>query len=238
MPAELVDNCPRCSASNVTFDALADAYVGTPRIEWMSRYEVFCVCRRCKRATTFVLELARYEMREVLRTSSPSSVGTGTGTLDRFMDVLGYINLSDVASVKPPEHLPDQIKAAFEEGAKCLAVQCFNASATMFRMCVDLATRPLLPPEGAPGGPNSKQRRDLGLRLPWLFENGRLDSALHELASCIKEDGNDGAHAGTLKREDAEDVLDFTTALLTRLYTEPKQLEMARARRDERRAPK
>jgi hypothetical protein len=55
---------------------------------------------------------------------------------------------------------------------------------------------------------NSKQRRDLGLRLPWLFDNGLLPADLRELAHCIKEEGNDGAHAGTLAKEDAEDLLD------------------------------
>jgi hypothetical protein len=58
---------------------------------------------------------------------------------------------------------------------------------------------------------------------------------LRELASCVREDGNDGAHAGTLSKEDAEDLLDFTCALLERLITEPKRLELAEARRNERR---
>jgi hypothetical protein len=52
---------------------------------------------------------------------------------------------------------------------------------------------------------------------------------------CIKEDGNDGAHEGTLKKEDAEDILDFTVALLSRLYTEPERLRLAKLRRDKRR---
>ena len=35
--------------------------------------------------------------------------------------------------------------------------------------------------------------------------------------------------------EDAEDILDFTFELLERLYTEPHRLELASARRAERR---
>ena len=86
--------------------------------------------------------------------------------------------------------------------------------------------------------PNAKQRRDLGLRLPWLFDNKILASELRELAACIKEDGNDGAHAGTLTKTDADDLLDFTIALLERLVTEPKRLELAKERRDARRTAK
>jgi hypothetical protein len=68
-----------------------------------------------------------------------------------------------------------------------------------------------------------------------LFENRLLPSDLRELAHCIKEEGNDGAHAGTLTKEDAEDLLDFTVALLERLVTEPKKLKLAEERRQDRR---
>jgi hypothetical protein len=107
----------------------------------------------------------------------------------------------------------------------------------MFRLCVDLVTRPLLPDPSntAVAQPSSKQRRDLGLRLPWLFDNRLLDVSLKELAKCIREDGNDGAHAGNLSREDTEDIMDFTTTLLERLVTEPKRLAQAEVRRNARR---
>ena len=71
-----------------------------------------------------------------------------------------------------------------------------------------------------------------------MFENDFLPSTLHELAKCIREDANDGAHVGNLKREDSEDLLDFTIALLERLITEPKKLELAEERRNARRVPK
>ena len=109
----------------------------------------------------------------------------------------------------------------------------------MFRLCVDLATRPLLPDPkdaGATLQPNSKTRRDLGLRLRWLFDNGLLPTGLSQLAKCIREDANDGAHVGSLTKADAEDLLDFTIALLERLFTEPKRLELAEARRMARRS--
>jgi hypothetical protein len=61
---------------------------------------------------------------------------------------------------------------------------------------------------------------------------------LRELAKCIREDANDGAHVGNLSKEDAEDLLDFTTTLLERLFTEPRRLELANERRQQRRTPK
>ncbi len=153
------------------------------------------------------------------------------------MNVESYISLKDVGTQKPPEYLPNNIDAAFREGAACVAISCFNAAGTMFRLCADLATRAMLP-EGEVEGLNAKVRRDLGLRLPWLFDNGVLPQSLRDLSSCIKEDGNDGAHQGTLSREDAGDILDFAYVLLERIYTEPKRIALAGERRTARRREK
>jgi Domain of unknown function (DUF4145) len=106
----------------------------------------------------------------------------------------------------------------------------------MFRTCVDLATRPMLPEEDV-SGLNKKTRRDLGLRLPWLFDNGKLATDLRDLSTAIREDANDGAHQGILTKEDAEDLMDFTTALLERIFTEPERLRIAKERRQKRRQP-
>ncbi|QWZ78804.1 DUF4145 domain-containing protein [Aeromonas sp. FDAARGOS 1419] len=133
----------------------------------------------------------------------------------------------------PPEFLPDEIRTNFDEGAQCYSIGCFNAAATMFRLCLDKATKSFLPAD--PTTPPAKTRRSLGLRMNWLFENGHLPVALKELAECIKDDGNDGAHDGILSKADVDDLIDFTIALLERLYTEPKKLELAKQRRIERR---
>ena len=61
---------------------------------------------------------------------------------------------------------------------------------------------------------------------------------LFQLSQCVRDDGNDGAHAGTLGNEDAEDLLDFTTALLERLVSEPEKIKRAEQRRTERRRPR
>jgi len=157
------------------------------------------------------------------------------GSINDLAKVEGYISLRDKVAHAPPEHVPPNIQALFREGATCLAVECWNAAGTMFRMCVDLATREMLP-AGEAAGLNAKTRRDLGLRLPWLFEHGHLPADLRDLSTCIREDGNDGAHAGTLTKEDAEDLLDFTRELLERLHTEPAKLRLVEERRKARRA--
>jgi hypothetical protein len=226
----LVTNCPRCGSRKITFDLTQDNFLGT-QYGWQYVYEAFCVCRHCKKATIFILE------QKTSRTEDAFKAGLASikGAINDYMTVEGFINLKDTEKVQPPEYLPENVKSAFKEGATCLAVGCHNAAGTMFRLCLDLATRSKLPAEDSLGL-NAKVRRDLGLRLPWLFDNGHLPADLRELSSCVKDDGNDGAHAGSLQKNEAEDLLDFTTALLERIYTEPERLRLAKERRESRRA--
>ena len=228
--AELVANCPRCGSLHITFDVTA---VKIFRIEygWQQWYEAFGICRHCSRTTIFVLSESVHGNHDYVHKTGLLKV---EGSLNKFVDIKGHISLKDSTSVIPPEFIPKEIEAVFQEGATCLAVGCYNAAGTMFRLCVDLATRAMLPSEEIPGL-NAKTRRDLGLRLPWLFEAGHLPDSLKDLSSCIKEDGNDGAHAGNLTEADADDLLDFTSALLERIYTEPERLRLAKERRDARR---
>lgn len=227
--ADLVADCPRCGSQKITFDLTQEHNIYA-RHGWQQWFEAFCVCRHCGRSTTFVLSqknpgtLDNYQ-------NSPRKV---PGAVNAYMSIEGHISLKDESAIDPPEHLPEDIAAAFSEGTKCHAIGCYNAAGTMFRLCVDLATRKLMPQEDQ-DGLNSKIRRSLGLRLAWLFDTQRLPEALRELSTAVKDDGNDGAHEGTLSQHDADDLLDFTIALLERLYTEPERLRLAKERRDARR---
>lgn len=229
--SELVANCPRCKAKKITFDL----FFGIPThvtYGWKNWYEAFCVCRECDKSTIFVLSQKEIKFKDYLKGKNLAELGCA---VNQVMDREGYISLKDETAVNPPEHLPPNIEAAFKEGAACLAIGCYNAAGTMFRLCIDLSTRAMLP-DGEANGLNQRVRRNLGLRLPWLFDNGALPESLRELSDCIKDDGNDGAHEGTLSKEDAADILDFAFVILERIYTEKKRLELAKERRFTRRA--
>ncbi|MGE5652515.1 MAG: DUF4145 domain-containing protein [Bacillota bacterium] len=229
--SELVADCPRCGAQQITFDLAKENLIDV-EYQWKHWYEAFCICRHCKKATIFRLE-------QRLNAKIPDEgVVSSKEAVNRFLSVDGYICIKHIASRTPPEHLPKDIEAAFKEGVTCLSVQCYNAAAAMFRLCIDFASDSRLPKEGDEKRPNNPTCRSLGLRLEWLFNNGYLPKELRELSTCIKEDGNDGAHEGTLSKADAEDLLDFTEALLERLYTEPERLRLAELRRKERRSGK
>jgi hypothetical protein len=237
----LVADCPRCGASAITFDVSAHVFCGK-EYGWLNHHEVFSVCRACKRPTIFLISLSVRGRENSLGQSeaiskNPDAIMGVKEALNTVFDVKRHISLQDNDGIAPPGHLPKEIDDAFREGAACYAIGCFNAAGTMFRLCLDHASRPLLPDpnDSSTPQPNDRQRRELGRRLEWLFNNGGLPVALKELAKCVREDGNDGAHVGSLSKEDAADHLDFTVAFLERLITEPKKLELAEKRRKQRR---
>jgi hypothetical protein len=229
--AELVANCPRCGANKITF-SLVHAIVVGQYYQWQNEYETFCVCRACRRSTVFVLkESADADYQSVHKIGLTKI----EGAVNPFVTVQGFISLKDRVAAAPPEHVPELVANIFREGATCFAVGCNNAAAAMFRLCIDLVTKAFLP-EADVDGLNARVRRNLGLRLPWLFDQGLLPEALRELSGCIKDNGNDGAHDGTIVKEDAADLLDFTTILLERIFTERERVRLAQERRAQRRA--
>lgn len=224
----LVADCPRCGANQITFDLLSEIRVNFVH-GWQNWLEVFCRCRNCRLPTIFLVKQKSVEG----KTAINNGLSKLAYTANSVVKVERFIGLQDNNGAIPPDHLPERIEVAFKEGAACLAIGCNNAAATMFRLCLDLATKSLLPEQAE--GLNSRVSRNLGLRLTWLFDNNLLPAALRDLSSCIKDDGNDGAHEGILSAEDTNDILDFTSILLERMYTEPKRLQLAAQRRLARR---
>jgi hypothetical protein len=231
--AEFVADCPRCRAKRSTLDVYSSLVIAS-KYNWKHYLEIACVCRTC----------AKYSIMMVSRKSTSGfenvfgSVGTRNllvqyrGSINDIVEFEDVITLKDIEIEPPPDHLPQNIRNAVLEANRCLSSACWNASAAMYRLALDLATKSLLP---ANGEPKPHVRRSLGLRLAWLFQNKMLSTELESLANCLKEDGNDGAHDGTLGSVDAEDIKDFTYLLLDRLYSEPARLAIAKERRLTRR---
>lgn len=228
----LTGDCPRCGASKTTFDVKTAVHIGV-RYGWQKAFEAFCICRHCNLSTVFLLAESDPNTADRIGKNGFSEYH---GSLDNITPILDIITLKDRNAVPAPEHVPPEIAAAFDEGARCMAIGCHNAAGAMFRLAVDLTTAKLLPPTDT-DGLNAKIRRSLGLRLAWMFDNNVLSRALEELSHCIKDNGNDGAHEGTLTAADAEDLLDFTEILLERIFTEPARIAEAAKRREERRKP-
>ena len=124
--SELVANCPRCGAREITFNLISELHLFL-KYKWQNWYEVFCICRRCKRSTIFVLSQNElYNEKNIKDGLLNLKVAA-----NNFMRVEGYVSLKDVITAKPPEFIPDNIASVFKEGASCLAIGCFNAAGTI-----------------------------------------------------------------------------------------------------------
>ena len=184
----LTADCPRCRTVKTTFDMLGKNYLYTEHSSWVTHFEVPAVCRHCSKVTVHHLRLREYSVRTAYE---PTEAWPKTSHLNDFFSIQGFVSLKDMAAVQPPDHVPDDIAAIFREGSTCQSLECFNAAGAMFRLCLDMATKDLLPALETPDGPNRNQRTRLHDRLEWLFDSGRLPEGLKELASCVRQDGNE-----------------------------------------------
>lgn len=236
MPEMKVD-CPRCGVKAVTADMGAIAITSLDAGLNANRWEAAGACRRCGKSSIF--KLARLEEHRVRETLSQhrGNLHLCTGHWDQLVQSVGHVSLMDNAIPDVPEHLPDDIHAAFKEALVCIAVQCPNAAGAMFRLSLDLATKELLEQvvenTGLPA-PHAAEVR-LADRIAWLIENGHVPARLRGFANEVRLTGNDGAHDGSLEMGDALDLHDFSDAYMREMYTAQGRLAAVEARRRARR---
>ncbi|WP_310620861.1 DUF4145 domain-containing protein [Flexibacterium corallicola] len=228
--SEFVSDCSWCNAKKVTF-AVNAIIPDRDRAGDFFRYaKVTGVCRNCGEVSLF-----RFGTRKpTLRSNSFAELHSKFSRY--FNDIHEQIRPPAWGQVSCPEHLPNDLETIFTEAARCQAESCYNAAGAMCRLCLDVATKKILPnaPAGD-GGPNQKARKNLADRINWLFEKGDLSKRLKRLADHIRFEGNDGVHDGTLGKSEVEDLMDFTVLVLKDLFTEPQRIALAEERREQRR---
>nr|WP_170538997.1 DUF4145 domain-containing protein [Ruegeria arenilitoris] len=232
--AEFVVDCPRCGAIRSTHDVYSSVVVGM-EYGWKQYLEVSGICRACGKMSIKIV--SRLNVDKQLNgwfgaVGTMNTLSSYNGSLNDLVEFRRNVTLRDRNQAAPPDHVPKEIETVIREANACLASECWNAAAAMYRLALDMATKSLLPSEGEP---SAKVRRSLGLRIQWLFDEQKLPLDLKGLADCLQQDGNDGAHDGTIVKEDADDLHDFCFELMRRLYTEPRRVELAEARRAARR---
>lgn len=236
--AEFVSDCPRCGAKRATLDVFGSIIVSI-EYQWKHYAEIHCICRTCHRSSLQLV--TRKNIDEATKkyfgqTGTRNTLAEYRGSLNDMVDFVRNITLRDVSQEDVPEHLPLEIAKVISEGNLCLSVGCFNASAAMYRLALDLSTKRLIPAL-TENEPSAHVRKNLAPRVEWLLINNIIPGDLKSLATAVRENGNDGAHDGTLSKSDAEDVKDFCIELVRRLYTEPERIRLAEERRAIRKTP-
>lgn len=232
--ALFIADCPRCRSTKMTFDVHHLTF-DTQITTYGASPELFGTCRHCHKGASFVFDLRRDSedhFKALIRRVPLQQI---TVTLNP--SIVGYrpVALSDVVIGEPPEHLPAEILNAFVEGQKTLAIGCFNASGAMSRLTLDLATKQLLARyEGLPDV-TRRIKENLSERLMFLIGNGTIPKSLEDLAHHVRLEGNDAAHDGVLKENEARDLIEFCQELLRACFEQPGKVLEAKRRRDERR---
>ncbi|HFE9908092.1 DUF4145 domain-containing protein [Acinetobacter baumannii] len=245
MSNTLVLDCPICNSNHITFDVRGYSFIKSTNI-----WELLCVCRACKESSCVVAE-PRTDVSNIIKEANitlKSSQSLPSTQEQFFSHILQNLNNDLNICFKkftlktfipnpifPPEYLPEELNKIFNEAAKCLSIGCYNAAGAMFRLCLDMTTKYILQ-KNKSLEPTNNDNKTIHNRLTWIFKNRIIADDLEELSRCIKDDGNDAAHDGTIGETEANDLLDFTYELLERVYTQPERVKLAKIRRAERRS--
>lgn len=118
--------------------------------------------------------------------------------------------------------LQPPVQIAVDEAVRCLGAGAYVATAMMCRRALEALCRQYYP-----------DIRNLAWALTQLRSDGIIDAQLAEWASALRESGNLAAHESDadISEEDAEDLLDFTEAILGYVVVLREQFQLFRARR-------
>jgi hypothetical protein len=138
----------------------------------------------------------------------------------------GFAEDDNPATVFPVPHrlsssVPAGLRREWEEAQTCLRAKAYAASVVMVRRTLE--------------GTCAEQGvrcRSLAQGLKKLAADGLIDETLAEWADALRIVGNRGAHytGDVMAREDAEDALAFTEALLDHIYVLRKRFAQFKAR--------
>jgi hypothetical protein len=139
----------------------------------------------------------------------------------------GFEDDSPVRMYPPRERqlswkVPQSIKKAFNEAVTCFRVKAYTASAIMCRKTLEG-----LCAEHGVKGPN------LSVSLKRLRDKQIIEARLFDWAEALRTMGNEAAHGveSAITREDCQDTLDFTEALVQYVFTYQDQFQKFSARR-------
>jgi hypothetical protein len=118
--------------------------------------------------------------------------------------------------------VPRPLRREFDEAQKCLSVKAYGATVVMVRRILEGVCKE-----------NSIQERTLVRSLEELQKNGLIDGTISTWATALRLLGNEGAHytGRQVPRDDAEDALAFSEALLDHIYVLRKRFTEFETRR-------
>jgi hypothetical protein len=178
-------------------------------------WDDFAICTNCERAIIAVYKQSISSSRQHGNPQGYPSDPEKWGYI--LTDILPRPRLS-----RAPDHLPDPLPRYFLQAADALKRGDWDASGSMSRKTLDVATKLLMKDA-------EKQVRDLGPRIDTLAKQGKLTEDLRGCrgwAHHVRLEGNDASHdEDPFTKDEAEELLDFTELFLTYVYTLPRRMK-------------
>jgi len=135
---------------------------------------------------------------------------------------------SDPSPIYPPLEtgvslaIPNSLRSAYNEARACFRAKAYTATAIMCRKTL----------EGI-ADENKITAHNLALALKEMKEKGIIENRLYEWADALRISGNEAAHGvdSKISSQDANDILEFTHALLEYVFTFQEKFEQFKNRR-------
>jgi hypothetical protein len=214
LPAFVKRDCIRCGTAKVQLTAVGFAMTGYNNAEM-----AFC-CNNCGLLSIYCVR-SETNLNESINFDS---------TRFASCDEEPVLNTVDL----PPLHvdIPQRIADIFQQAAKALRLQMFDASGAMFRKTIDVATKHIFQNDTRLAGRNPADA--LRVRIRALGELKILEEDIVELADVAAVDGNDAAHdMDPYTAGEAEALEELTTDLMDRLFVRPARIARVKAKQVE-----
>jgi hypothetical protein len=171
----------------------------------------FATCPKCRRPLLIGDEFFGVDYRDP---SNPEDMGTEIWS--------GPFRLWPAPDRGLHYSVPQPLRDAFSEAQTCFRAKAYTAAAIMCRKTLEGVTKH-----------QGIAARDLSKALQKMRDTRVIDERLYAWADQLRAIGNDAAHGVDLSisRDDAQDALDFTEALVDYLFVFQERFEAFKARR-------
>lgn len=175
-------------------------------------WNVFAACDACLKPSALV-------MRTSPSSAQPLTIAGDVQTSPQVRVLAWY---PPPVAIDLPEHAPPAATEAFRQGCKNLNAAMFDAASAMFRRALEVALKDLSP---------DVEAWKLEKRIDVLAAQHRITPAIRDWAHEIRLDGNEIHSLDTPAPATVEQMRDLAYFVLLYLFTLPKKVDLARARR-------
>lgn len=202
-------DCPHCKVQRASFTGSFIIPTSSP-----TNSRIPLSCPHCHEVVVYDIDHSDFFVNSYYQSNEKYNLND----LDSPVIILRHYPAGDV--FEAPADVPERIGAVFIEAQENLTRGRFETCILLCGKVLDIATKDM--------DPAWKLER----RLKKLSDDGKITSEMASWAEEIRLDRNDAVHAeGGFTKSDAEEIVGFTQAFLTYVFTLPALVNDRRTKR-------